>query len=120
MPEGAAMCSLEPRTVQALFAVFMLIAAAMGAEAQERGDARRGLSHARRVCAECHAVSPGETASPNANAPTFKAVANTPGMTATALTVWFRTSHPSMPNLIIGSEDTDDLIAYILTLREEK
>ena len=75
--------------------------------------------HARRVCAECHAVLPSETTSPNAKAPTFKAVANTPGMTATALTAWFRTSHPTMPNLIIDPDDMDDLIAYILTLRDK-
>jgi mono/diheme cytochrome c family protein len=102
-----------------LFAIFMLIAAATSAEAQERGDARKGLNHARSVCAECHAVLPSETISPNAKAPTFKTVANTPGMTATALAVWFRTSHPTMPNLIINPEDMDDVIAYVLSLRDK-
>jgi hypothetical protein len=38
-------------------------------------------------------------------------------MSITALTVWSRTSHPTMPNLVIGPEDMDDLIAYILSLR---
>jgi mono/diheme cytochrome c family protein len=102
-----------------LFAIFILIATATVAEAQERGDARKGLSFARRVCAECHAVSPSETTSPNAKAPIFKAVANTPGMTATALAAWLRTSHPTMPNLIIDPEDMDDVIAYILSLRDK-
>jgi mono/diheme cytochrome c family protein len=102
-----------------LFAIFILIAAATAGEAQERGDTRKGRSFARRVCAECHAVLPSKTISPNAKAPTFKAVANTPGMTATALAVWLRTSHPTMPNLIIDPEDMDDVIAYILSLRDK-
>jgi mono/diheme cytochrome c family protein len=102
-----------------LFFILILIAAATAAQAQERGDASKGLSYARRVCVECHAVLPKETISPNAKAPTFKAVANTPGMTATALAAWFRTSHPTMPNLILDPEDMDDVIAYILTLRDK-
>ena len=32
--------------------------------------------------------------------------------------VFLRTSHNEMPNLIISNSDTDDLIAYILDLKE--
>ena len=102
-----------------LFAVFILIASATVGEAQERGDASKGRSFARKVCSECHAVLPSEPISPNAKAPIFKAIANTPGMTATALAAWLRTSHPTMPNLIIDPEDMDDVIAYILSLRDK-
>jgi len=38
-------------------------------------------------------------------------------MTALALLVWLRTSHPSMPNIILMPETADDIIAYILSLR---
>ena len=41
-------------------------------------------------------------------------------MTITALTVWSRTTHRTMPNLVIPPNDMDDLIAYILSLREQK
>ena len=41
-------------------------------------------------------------------------------MSITALTVWSRTTHPNMPNFIIDPKDMDDLIAYILSLRERK
>ena len=58
--------------------------------------------------------------SPNRQAPPFKQIANTPGMSVTALTVWSRTTHPTMPNLVIDPNDMDDLIAYILSLRERK
>jgi hypothetical protein len=38
-------------------------------------------------------------------------------MTGTALAVWFRTPHPTMPNFIFAPADRDNLIAYILSLR---
>ena len=49
--------------------------------------------------------------------PDFETVANTPGMTATALNAFLLTSHPKMPNLILSPEQSADVIAYILTLR---
>jgi mono/diheme cytochrome c family protein len=103
-----------------LFAVIALTCASVAAQAQEAGDPRRGLGYVQRMCADCHAVLAHETVSPVAKARPFKAIANTPGMTATALTVWFRTSHPTMPNLIIEQDDADDVIAYILGLRDKK
>jgi mono/diheme cytochrome c family protein len=88
------------------------------ASAEELGDAERGRAYAQRVCAECHAVLPSELISPSPGVATFKVIANTPGMMPTALEVWFQTSHPTMPNLIIAPEDRDDVIAYILSLRD--
>ena len=90
------------------------------AEAIDIGDARRGLAYARNVCAECHNVLRSDAPSSNPLAPPFKKIANTPGMSITALTVWSRTSHPTMPNLIIEPNDMDDLIAYILNLKDRK
>ena len=87
---------------------------------QDIGDARKGLSYARKVCASCHNVLRSDAASPNSRAPPFKKIANTPGMSVTALTVWSRTTHPTMPNLIIDPSDMDDLIAYILSLRDQR
>jgi tetratricopeptide (TPR) repeat protein len=90
------------------------------AEALETGDAARGLAYAQKTCAGCHNVLRTSAPSPHRQAPTFRKIANTPGMSVTALTVWSRTTHPTMPNLIIQPEDMDDLIAYILSLRERK
>ena len=45
-------------------------------------------------------------------------LANTSGMTVRALTVWSRTTHPTMPNLAIEPTDMGNLIAYILSLRD--
>jgi hypothetical protein len=41
-------------------------------------------------------------------------------MTATALRVFLTSSHPKMPNLILTPEETADVIAYILSLREHR
>jgi tetratricopeptide (TPR) repeat protein len=90
------------------------------ADGQDVGDARKGLVYAQHVCAECHNVLRSEAASPNKQAPPFKKIAETPGMSVTALTVWSRTSHPTMPNFVIEPADMDDLIAYVLSLREKK
>ena len=89
------------------------------ARSQEPGDAKRGLSYARTICAECHGVEVTDRGSPNAAAPTFKSVTNTPGMTKTALIVWLQSNHRSMPNFMVPVGDRDDVIAYILSLKEK-
>ena len=76
-----------------------------------------GLVLAKHDCAECHAVEKGAFVSPKAAAPRFEVIANTPGMTATALTAALLTSHRTMPNLILNANERSDVIAYILSLR---
>jgi mono/diheme cytochrome c family protein len=89
------------------------------ASAQEMGDAMKGATLAQSVCAECHAVRNGETRSPNPKAPTFTSVAATRGMSEMALRVWLQSPHPTMPNLMLGEDEKDDVIAYILTLKRK-
>jgi mono/diheme cytochrome c family protein len=79
--------------------------------------AARGLTFAKASCASCHAVEAGQAASPNADAPTFEAIANSPGMTKLALDAFLHTSHSTMPNLIIESTTIEDLWAYLETLK---
>jgi hypothetical protein len=69
-----------------------------------------------RECGDCHAVVPNAP-SPNANAPAFTRVADTPGMTAIALNAFFQTAHRTMPQISLPVADTRDLIAYILSLK---
>ena len=88
------------------------------ASAQEFGDAKAGLAYADGVCAECHAVKKGQLVSPHEKAPAFEVVANSRGMTEMALRVWFQSSHPSMPNLMLTEKLSDDLIAYIMSLKD--
>ena len=110
---------MKPITYR-LVLVLMTGAFATAAVAEESGNAKEGLVFAQSVCAECHAVHDGERASPKAQAPSFTTVANTPGMNAMALEVWFQTPHPTMPNLKFSNEDSDNVIAYILSLRKHR
>jgi hypothetical protein len=41
-------------------------------------------------------------------------------MTATALFVWMRTSHPTMPNIILEPEDLRNVVAYVLSLKDRQ
>jgi mono/diheme cytochrome c family protein len=89
-------------------------------QAQEVGNPSQGLRIARAVCAECHLVDKLPEQSPNLVAPTFEHIANTPGMNSAALTAALRTSHESMPNIIIKGSDLSDVIAYVLSLRKNQ
>lgn len=86
--------------------------------AQEAGDTQSGLRLAREVCASCHAVEAGQDRSPRQQAPPFERVARVPGMTTTALTVALRTSHETMPNIMLEPKDLRDVTAYITSLQE--
>ena len=89
--------------------------------AAELGDSKRGLVYAKKACAKCHAVEAGDMFSPTMIAPTFSAVADTPGMTERALFVWLQSSdHATMPNLMIAPGDLDDVVAYIMSIRARK
>ena len=93
--------------------IILSIALAQSAHAQ--GDAGSGLDYAEAVCAECHAVKKDERVSPHERAPAF---ANTRGMSEMALRVWFQSPHPSMPNLTLREKTADDLVAYIMSLKQ--
>jgi mono/diheme cytochrome c family protein len=83
--------------------------------AEDVGDPQAGFDYAKRVCSVCHAISAEQ--SPNPKAPRFREVADTPGITGTALRVWMETSHPTMPNIIVEKDDMLNVIAYILSLK---
>ena len=102
----------------------LIIAAAIcvmarGANAQQIGSVQEGRQLAREVCAECHAIDNAADGSTNPNAPTFKVVANTPGMTSAALTVALQTTVVTMPNFVIKGDALQNIIAYILSLKEK-
>ena len=82
-------------------------------------DPISGSEFAQRICAECHAVLPEERTSPDATAPSFMAIADNPFWTRTALIVWFQTPHPTMPNMLLDTEDLENVIAYIFSLRDK-
>jgi len=109
---------MKPRLGRAATLACALAAMGFSAAAQE-GDIATGHTFAREACKMCHVVEPEEEAPRTLDiAPAFRAIANTPGMTATALRVFLTSSHPKMPNLILTPGQTADVIAYILSLRD--
>ena len=80
-----------------------------------------GRVYAREVCSPCHAVTADQASQRIvAVAPDFQTIANTPGMTATALRAFLQTPHPKMPNLILSPEQSADVIAFLLSLRDRR
>jgi mono/diheme cytochrome c family protein len=95
-----------------------LLAASYTANAQE-ADVEAGAAYAEQVCAACHAVLANEKISPLLEAPSFQSVADTPGMTELALSVWLQSSHPTMPNIVLKQDDLRNVVAYIRSLKRE-
>ena len=108
------------KRVGAIILAGALAATTFAAFAQDgSGNPAAGRAFAREVCSPCHAVTPAPRSPRMLDiAPDFRAIANTSGMTATALHAFLRTAHPKMPNLILTPEQSADVIAYILSLRD--
>jgi mono/diheme cytochrome c family protein len=98
-------------------AAFAIVGATSGAHAQSAGNAAEGRAFAQQICTECHNIEKGQRPSPNGLAPNFETIARTPGLTAIALTAALRTSHRTMPNIIIPDDDLRNVVAYVLSLQ---
>src|SRR6478609_8100167 len=90
-----------------------------------RGDAASGRKIASSQCSSCHRVLPmlfpdrGESLPIDKDGPpSFQSVADMTSTTALSLTVFFRSNHNNMPNLILSNAETDDIVAYILGLKK--
>lgn len=79
-------------------------------------DAANGGRIAQRWCAECHVVAPGQKQA-SADVPGFAAIAAKPDFNERALAFFLLEPHPKMPNLNLGRSETQDIAAYIATLR---
>lgn len=82
------------------------------------GDPAAGASLAREVCAKCHLVAEDQMIDP-AVGPSLLEVAEHPATTELSLRAFLQTPHPTMPNLMLTPEETDDIIAYLLALKGE-
>ncbi len=103
----------------------MLLAATMafslpGGASAQNADVAAGQAYAKETCAQCHAILVNEELSPLPDASAFQTVADTPGMTELALSVWLQSSHPTMPNIVLEQDDMRNVIAYIRSLKREQ
>ena len=107
-----------PQYIRRMILVAALAATTISAYGQD-GDIAAGHSFAREACSACHVVEAEQQRIPKRIfiEPSFRNIANRPGMTATALRVFLKTSHPKMPNPIVTPEQMSDVIVYILSFR---
>jgi mono/diheme cytochrome c family protein len=111
------LCALGRVTASILWLVLGGIAFA--AKAQEGpGDLAAGHALAHDVCLLCHEIERDPQPRILDIAPDFRTIAETPGITATALSAFLLTSHPKMPNIILSKEESSDVVTYILSLKK--
>jgi mono/diheme cytochrome c family protein len=82
------------------------------------GDPASGRQLAMKLCSSCHLVLP-MTASDKSDPPSFQSVADLPSTTGISLNVFLHSKHRKMPNFLISSAVSNDLIAYILSLKQK-
>jgi len=102
----------------------LLIAAAAvlcagDALAADRLDVSRGEALARQWCTDCHVIDRGNRERLYDEVPTFSEVAALPSTTEVSLRAFLQTPHRRMPNFRLAPPETDELVAYILDLKEK-
>ena len=87
------------------------------ASAVEIGSQARGETFALEVCATCHVVSDRQVSVDIVGLPSFREVANDPSRTEFWLRTFLRTPHFEMPNFILTQAESDDIVAYVGSLK---
>jgi len=80
------------------------------------GDTSPGLRVAITICGNCHEVGAGMPPRV-ALGSKFEDIASLPSTTESSLKVFLRSNHKKMPNFILSSTDTNNVVAYILSLK---
>jgi mono/diheme cytochrome c family protein len=79
-----------------------------------------GRHLAETVCSACHQIDANaEGPGPNPRAPNFVDISRMPSMSKLAIKVFLRSPHPSMPNIILSSDEIDSVAAYIHSLNKK-
>ncbi len=100
----------------AVLFLFSVVHTAAGAPRPASRAVAAGHRLAEAWCQSCHAIEPHMTGFFQ-EAPSFQSIADRSGTTALSLKVFWRTSHHTMPNLVISPEQAEVLSAYILSLK---
>lgn len=95
------------------------------AHAREADDVAAGRALSLRLCTACHQVEPGQEMTPllRPPAPSFRAIANRPGVTGDSLRRFLRETHSSlkstteMPNPALTDEQIRRASAFLMSLR---
>jgi cytochrome c len=101
------------RSARWLLVGLALTAPALAAEDAELVQEGGRIAGAR--CERCHAID-RSLVSPLEPAPPFRAFAEDPALTEQAIRMLLRTSHDTMPTLILDTRQRDAVAAYIKSL----
>src|ERR1019366_6173849 len=82
------------------------------------GDAASGRQVATKLCSSCHRILP-MTLSDKADPPSFQSIADLPSTTGLSLNVFLHSNHKDMPDFMLSRAESNDLIAYILSLKQK-
>ena len=82
------------------------------------GDPESGRQLAVKLCSSCHQVLP-MTHADRSDPPSFQSIADLPSTTGISLNVFLHSNHRKMPNFLIASAVSNDVIAYILSLKQK-
>ena len=80
-------------------------------------DPVAGRALAQHACAECHLVA-GPNAESLQRGPSFIEIANDPKVTEDQLRTFLQEPHGEMPDIPLERYEINDLVSYILGLRE--
>ena len=101
--------------------VTLLIGLAPAAWAQDNSAAvAAGRELGLKWCSECHLVERGQPNPPSDAVPSWYAIAKDPATTEAGLHAFFATPHKQMPNIALSRQETDEIVAYILSLKESQ
>jgi len=103
-----------------LLSVAFLVAAPSMAIAREDGDADAGHQLVAAWCSNCHVIGSEQQQGTSTGAPPFGAIANMKTTTALGLHAFLQTPHDRMPDLHLNRNQTDDVVAYIISLRQPR
>jgi len=81
------------------------------------GNPGYGRGLASELCGDCHIVSPDQKLGGGRVGPNLVERARDPEITELALRSYLQTTHPVMPNIMLTQQQTDDIIAYLLTFK---
>lgn len=95
---------------------FAVLTSAGASLAQSGGDSAAGSMVASSLCVQCHRID-GADRSPDRVPPNFGAIADMPSQTEMSLRIFLQTPHGEMPRYQLTASETDDVIAYIRSLK---
>jgi cytochrome c2 len=99
--------------------VMLMMATGAGALAATDGPGNPGYGRglANDLCGECHVVAPDQELRGKQFGPNLVERVRDPEITELALRSYLQTTHPVMPNIMLNQQQTDDIIAYLLTFK---